>query len=159
MPPKATPLATRFAAKWTANTSGCWIWTAARCRFGYGVIGTRAQRARLAHRVSWELHRGAIPDGLCVLHMCDVPACVNPSHLFLGTRRDNNVDMHAKGRNGYTGIPGEQHPMARLSWSNVRDIRKRVAAGERRAVVCREYGIASSTVHAIVKGLLWKETR
>ena len=79
------------------SESGCWIWMAACYRSGYGEISFMG-RARPAHRVSWIIHNGPIPDGLCVCHRCDVRQCVNPAHLFLGTKQDNTLDMHAKGR-------------------------------------------------------------
>jgi len=87
------------------GANGCWVWTASRHRFGYGLLvkeqstTKKRGRHRTAHRLSWELHNGAIPKGLSVLHHCDNPPCVNPAHLFLGTQADNNRDMFAKGRN------------------------------------------------------------
>lgn len=82
-----------------ANASnGCWLWSGS-LSLGYGVItvGHRSKKLK-AHRVSWQLHFGDIPSGMFVCHRCDVPACVNPLHLFLGTNRDNLEDMTRKGR-------------------------------------------------------------
>lgn len=75
---------------------GCWLWKQAPIANGYGRT-TVGYRRVLAHRLAWELTHGAIPDGLCVLHRCDVRLCVNPAHLFLGIA-DNNADRDAKGR-------------------------------------------------------------
>lgn len=77
--------------------NGCWLWTRGRNEHGYGVLD-RKSGSGLAHRYSWELANGPIPTGLQVLHRCDNPPCVNPEHLFLGTRLDNMADMTAKGR-------------------------------------------------------------
>jgi hypothetical protein len=98
-----TPLAVRFRGKIRIEPSGCWLWIGATNGKGYGKIqqGRRGGIPLLAHRVSWELHRGPIPDGLMVLHQCDSPPCVNPDHLFLGTGLDNMRDMVAKSRHRF----------------------------------------------------------
>lgn len=89
----------RFAAGWIGEpTSGCWLWTKG-LKDGYGWMreGVESDERR-AHRISWKLHRGPIPEGLHVLHKCDTRPCVNPWHLFLGVMQDNVDDMMKKGR-------------------------------------------------------------
>ena len=81
----------------TGMVTACLEWTGARQSDGYGVTLANGKHAQ-AHRVAWEFERGTIPDGICVLHHCDNPLCVNVEHLFLGTRVDNNADRDAKGR-------------------------------------------------------------
>lgn len=91
------PLMDRFLQHVSPEpNSGCHLWTAAVTGKGYGKITDKS--ADLAHRVAYILFVGPIPDGLCVLHKCDMPSCVNPDHLFLGTRADNLADMDRKGR-------------------------------------------------------------
>jgi len=90
------PIEIRFW-RYVEKTSSCWIWKGAKQPFGYGVILFRKKYVG-AHRVSWILNEGEIPEGLSVLHHCDTPACVNPRHLFLGTQKDNIRDGIAKGR-------------------------------------------------------------
>lgn len=95
------PVEERFWAR-VEKTPGCWIWTMARkkyflSKYRYGRLNINGKNYR-AHRISWEIHYGKIPKGLCVLHRCDNPCCVRPDHLFLGTRADNNRDTMLKGR-------------------------------------------------------------
>ena len=91
-------VAAKFARKFEPVTeTGCWIWTGAELK-GYGRMVVNGKYLR-AHRISWELYRGPIPDGLLVLHHCDVPACVNPDHLYLGSDLDNMRDRLRRGRN------------------------------------------------------------
>ena len=86
------------------TNGGCWLWSGAMQK-GYGTMNLW-DRFYGAHRISYDLHKGPIPDGMHVLHKCDVRACVNPDHLFVGTRSDNMKDMMSKGRqkhaSGYT---------------------------------------------------------
>jgi hypothetical protein len=98
-------LITRFKMKMgIPNKDECMIFIGAKQKInGYGkfMMGSRKEKnknAYLAHRVSYQLFKGNIPKGMCVLHRCDQPACVNPKHLFLGTQRDNMHDMISKGR-------------------------------------------------------------
>ena len=92
------PITERFhAADRKGAPDECWLWEKSKSAKGYGQINSGGTMAR-AHRVAWELSNGPIPKGVCVLHKCDVPICVNPSHLFLGTLKDNFDDAVAKGR-------------------------------------------------------------
>ncbi len=77
----------------------CWEWQFSKYKNGYGKF-SHLRKSNYTHRISWELKNGEIPKGLCVLHKCDNPCCVNPDHLFLGTIGDNNHDRDVKGRNG-----------------------------------------------------------
>lgn len=120
--PKPKPLIDRLMAKIEVDPkTGCWIWNGATHAGGYGhiLVGSRTTGRRMvgAHRVSYELAKGEVPDGHDICHRCDTPACVNPDHLFAGTRKDNMTDMVSKGRgrkpvrtecrNGHEATPGE----------------------------------------------------
>lgn len=110
----------RFWEKVAKNPDGgCWVWTASVNERGYGRFWIARLGVMKAHRFSWEMANGAIPRGLFVLHRCDVPACVRPDHLFLGTAKDNARDAIAKGR-GWLGALNSQ---ARLTEDVVRQIR------------------------------------
>jgi hypothetical protein len=90
----------RFEAKFKRDeTTGCWLWVAAKDKYGYGSVwNSRLKRVDCAHRVGYELYKGEIPKGMFLCHKCDTPACVNPDHFFLGTQKDNVQDSIDKGR-------------------------------------------------------------
>lgn len=148
-------LASRFWGKVRKGVR-CWEWTGALVR-GYGQLHVGVGRPPVrAHRVSWVLHYGRIPDGLHVLHKCDNPKCVRPTHLFLGTALVNAQDRKAKGRGKAVGPgKGEAHHSAKLTGQDVLDIRKRLAAGESGKELAKEYGIAGSTVSNLRTGKRW----
>lgn len=134
------------------KTEGCWEWTGYDNGYGYGMIMINARR-RFTHRVSWILHGGEIPDGLCVLHKCDNRRCVKPDHLFLGTRKDNALDRAKKNR----GAAGECHGMNKLSEADVRAIRTEYATGTiGQKKLADKYGVAKSLVWAILVRRIWK---
>lgn len=89
--------------RFVCKSDACWEWTASIGSHGYGQL-TYLQQKYTAHRLSWELHRGPIPDGLFVLHKCDNRRCVKPDHLFLGTQRENLEDMTRKGRRAVNNL-------------------------------------------------------
>lgn len=95
---------------------GCWIWTAAKDRKGYGIFALAPGKRVRAHRFAWEQEHGPLPAGACLLHRCDNPACVRPAHLFVGSREDNNADMDAKGRAWYQRYSEDQRARRRKAW-------------------------------------------
>lgn len=135
------------------KTDTCWLWLGGTNGRGYGVMGVeRPRRTAYVHRVSYEHFHGPIPDGAEVAHSCDVRNCVNPDHLSLMTHRENEDDKSAKGR-----VPkGEGQWRAVLAEDGVRDIRRRVASGERRKVLAAEYGVSLASIDLVVTRKRWK---
>jgi hypothetical protein len=140
----------------TTNPDGCWMWKA-YCdkRWGYGYVGVGNGKIQLSHRVAWELTNGTIPEGFEVCHSCDNPPCCNPSHLFLGTQKENNDDCINKGRQRHPN--GELHGRAKLTAKQVREIRERYVpniVGYRE--LARIYKVSKTEVFLIVKAIHWK---
>jgi len=129
----------------------CWQWTDSLTAKGYGRFSYNGKAER-AHRVSWLLHRGPIPDGMLVCHRCDNPGCVNPDHLFLGSAAESTADMDAKGRRVTVPHPGEQHGYAKLSEQDVRAIR---ASNERQRDIAKRFGITQANVSLIRRRKSW----
>ena len=151
---RQTSIASRFWSK-VIKGPNCWRWSGAK-KDGYGRIGDKRTKSTLyAHRISWEIHFGPIPDGLNVLHDCDNPECSNPEHLFLGTDGDNVRDKVAKKRHSY----GETHGAAILTEKDVLDIRRLRAAGVSLGYLARKHGISPQTVWCVVRRLSWKHIK
>lgn len=139
----------RFWSKVDKNgANGCWNWQGWKDRQGYGHAIIKRRKVK-AHRFSWMIYNAVIPAGLCVLHKCDNPSCVNPEHLFLGTRKDNAVDKMNKGRCLY----GEKHCLVKITeeqaMSILSDPRSNYAIG-------KEYGISNQQVSRIKTGKRWR---
>jgi len=143
-------LASRFWQK-VNKTEGCWLWTASLRSTGYGQIHVKSYcNPEGAHRVSYELHYGPIPKGMDVCHHCDVRHCVRPSHLFLGTRKQNMQDASAKGR-----LPnGASKPAAKLSEQDVIEIRQLVGYITQNTIAAR-YGVSIALVSFIINRKQW----
>lgn len=149
--------AERFWAK-VNKASECWVWTGSLKRNGYGSLSV-ANHKKYAHRISWELAHGKIPDGLKVLHHCDNRACVNPGHLFLGTDADNAHDRMSKGRpQGRQKYPqrypyGSRVPTAKLTEAQVEEIRSRYRIAQTSlSRLAYKYGTSISTIKRIIDG-------
>lgn len=155
----------RFDRNWTPEPNcGCWLWLGhLSLKSGYGLFRMTPRtedRAIGAHRASWALHRGAIPEGMFVCHKCDNRACVNPDHLFLGTGNDNMADAARKGRmNWKKGAPlrnfpkGEWHHKAKLIARDVREIR---ASSDKGVDLARLYGVTPTNITRIRKRKVWR---
>lgn len=185
MPRQYTSLSpeTRFW-KQVHKTSDCWLWTGAPTWNGYGRIGyLPGGGGMMAHRFSYLMHVGPIPDGLQVCHHCDVRACVRPDHLFLGTQADNMHDMVSKDRQARgeshgsrvsperlargerhgsrthpDAIPrGEDHARSKLTDEAVRDIR--ASYGGKRGelpMLANRHGVTKQLVWMVLRGKIWR---
>lgn len=135
------------------KSDGCWLWAGWIMRNGYGNLRYKKGAYGVqAHRLSWAIHFGDIPDGLCVLHKCDVRACVRPDHLFLGTRGDNNKDCVRKGRNQR----GEKHGNAILNWEKVNAMRRLYASGQYTLLEMGDmFGVTKGNAHCVIARKTW----
>lgn len=139
-----------------AEPDGCWIWKAARYPSGYGHINDQGKHLT-AHRLVWQWTNGPIPAGMEVCHKCDVRACVNPAHLFLGSHAENMRDMIAKGRADHSRNPrGERNASAKLTWADVAKMRSLKATGRYSNVeLGRMFGVTKSAARMVVSHQTW----
>lgn len=153
MAPPKRPIAERLLEK-RAIVGDCWEWTGSYTRDGYGVMNKGRRQFRV-HRVAFEEFNGESADGAFVCHQCDNPKCFNPKHLFLGTPKDNNLDMKIKGR--IVNVCGEDHKHAKLMAAQVTEIRqRRIENGETLNSIAADFGITFQTVSDIARGRRWK---
>jgi hypothetical protein len=155
MRPQYTPEQVAYFWSKVDKSGECWLWTASCGTGGYGQIGIN-NRALAAHRVAYEIAIGPIPPGMAVCHTCDVRACCRPSHLWLGTRRDNQADMAAKHRSAI----GVRNGAARLTEQDVRDIRRIYAnGGISQKRLAEQFGVTQVAVRMIVIGRNWRHVQ
>lgn len=141
----------------SAGTDGCWLWASGIQRKGYGMFCLN-DRNHMAHRIAYQLTYGALPawtgdkHGVCVLHRCDVRACVNPSHLFLGNKAENTADMMRKGRHAVKPCRGSANGNSLLTEAQVLAVRSDTRPPR---VIAKELGITSSYLGRIRRRERW----
>lgn len=142
----------RFHKKYEINNDGCWIWTGSTRPNGKGVLYPRhsvGDKSVGAHRFSYELANGKIPDGMYVCHKCDTPLCVNPDHLFIGTHHDNMKDMVDK-RRSFVGRGENKKGLAKLTNEQANEIRQSTLSQSKLGEI---YGVAQTTIGRIKRGV------
>jgi hypothetical protein len=130
--------------------SGCILWMAKVTPSGHGMLAWHRQ-GRMAHRLAWTVHKGPIPEGICVCHKCDVPSCINVDHLFLGSTQDNTADKMRKGR--HRSPKGSDHGRSKLTNEQVIAIREDPRDMGR---IAWEYGVSVASISLIRRRRIWK---
>lgn len=136
----------------------CWPWTAARlhARGGYGQLRL-STGAAYAHRISYQIEHGEIPDGAWILHKCHNPPCVNPGHLHAGSPKDNAQDAAALGRMGKWDRSGEANPSAKLTERDVVKILDELEGGRSQRDLAVEYNVTQAAISLIARGENWSQ--
>ncbi|MBL4857941.1 MAG: HNH endonuclease [Erythrobacter sp.] len=149
-------IAERVLDRCVAGPNECIIWTGAKFQSGHGKIKAGGHKNVLrTHRVTYEAYHGSIPEGHFVCHKCDVPACVNPLHLFAGDVQANNADCVAKGRQAR----GEKNAQSKLTPAKVRALRSMVENGITVTQAAKKVGVAQSTASSALTGRTWNHLR
>lgn len=136
-----------------SGVNECWKWQGSKRGKGYGRIKKNGETL-VAHRASYEINIGPIPEGMLVCHHCDVPACVNPRHLFIGTQKDNLRDRNNKGR--FHPVKGERHGRSKLTEEQVKAIMK---DDRTQREIAADYGVDRAMISHIKRGHSWKHLR
>jgi hypothetical protein len=163
MPPKGVPwtkdMRSKIASFWIETkqelmirffkfvsmepNTGCWLWVGVTDRIGYGRFSIK-QQSLVAHRISWKLFKGPLPEGLFILHHCDTPSCVNPNHLYAGTYKDNMQDMVRRGRQGRR---------SKLIEKQAIEIKNSLLSTTE---IAKVFKVSPSTIRDIRRGRRWK---
>lgn len=129
--------------------SGCWIWTGMMSRYGYGRLTLGAKTNLSAHRISYELKNGPIPDGMFALHRCDVKCCVNPDHIFVGTQQENMTDKVTKNRQA----KGESHGMSKLTKEQATEAK---FSDAKTSDLAKKFNCSAVMIRQIRSGRYWR---
>lgn len=145
----------RFLKCCEPQPSGCIHWTGSKNELGYGHVSVGGKSTK-AHRLAFSLFNGPIPGGLCVCHRCDNPACVNPEHLFLGTKLENTHDMLAKKRatDGSKSPTGTRHPKSKINLAAAIEIYQ---STETYRAIRERFGISDALISGIKRGRNWNK--
>lgn len=149
---KLTSIEERFW-KYVVKSDDCWLWTGGTRvgRYGGISLGRRGEGIISTHRFSYQLHKGKIPKGKIIMHKCDNPLCVKPDHLFMGTQKDNVLDMIAKGRQGKTGAKKGTGSRNHLTMEQANNLREEYKSGVSQVKLADKYGLGQSTVSRIIR--------
>ena len=143
-------------------TESCWIWRGAINKSGYGNIRFK-KKCLMSHRVSWMIYRGDPKDDICVCHKCDNRLCVNPDHLFLGTKQENSQDAIKKKRHVFFGFEkargGIYNNTNKLTEDEVREIRKLKSNGMSGLKLAEMFNVANPTIYSICNWKIWKHVK
>jgi hypothetical protein len=157
MPSSTASLEDRFWGQVDRHPTDCWMWTG-YAPGGYGRL-RRGPKVYLTHRLAYHFANGPIPEGMLVCHTCDNPGCCRPSHLFLGTHKDNAADMWAKGRQSKlrpTSPRGEDHARTQLRESDVQEIRMLKKMGYTAKELSQRYPVGLQGIYLICHGKTWR---
>lgn len=141
--------------KHVVRNDGCWDWKGCIHHSGYLPFNYYGSINSYAHIVSWKIHFGEIPKGMCVCHKCDNKKCTNPEHLFLGTQKENVDDMYSKNR----GQTGTKHHKAKLDDEKVKEIKKLLLLGVTMTRIAKDYGVSCGTIFFIKEEKIWKHIK
>jgi hypothetical protein len=156
---RGLPLTEKIHARSNKLESGCWEWIGSILRNGYGCLGIDG-RTEYSHRAAFIAFKGEIPEGHDVCHKCDNRKCVNPDHLFSGTRKDNMQDCASKGRTNRTHrVRGSQVAISKLTEADIPAIRALVISGKTYTEVSKIYSVTRHSISNVINGHTWKHIK